>query len=72
MRSLIREQWTGPPCRRPATVRSMTFPYPTVDATLTPTDSGKTVHVPLGGWWKSSWPLSLDGQLSLSEPRLKG
>ncbi len=29
--------------------RALTFPYPTPDATLTPADSGKTVHVSLGG-----------------------
>lgn len=33
----------------PRDCRSLTFPYPTADATLTPADSGRTVHVPVGG-----------------------
>jgi hypothetical protein len=28
---------------------SLTFPYPTADATLMPADNGRTVHVPVGG-----------------------
>jgi hypothetical protein len=33
----------------PRDCRSLTFPYPTADATLTAADAGKTVHVPVGG-----------------------
>jgi hypothetical protein len=37
------------PTPTPRDCRSLTFPYPTPDATLTAADSGKTVHVPVGG-----------------------
>jgi hypothetical protein len=33
----------------PRDCRSLTFPYPTPDATLTGADAGKTVHIPVGG-----------------------
>jgi hypothetical protein len=33
----------------PRDCRSLTFPYPTADATLMPADNGVTVHVPVGG-----------------------
>lgn len=33
----------------PRDCRGLGFPYPAADATLMPRDSGKTVHVPLGG-----------------------
>jgi hypothetical protein len=40
----------GPaPTPTPRDCRSLTFPYPTADATLMPADNGKTVHVPIGG-----------------------
>lgn len=40
----------GPaPTPTPRDCRSLTFPYPTADATLTGADNGKTVHVPVGG-----------------------
>jgi len=37
------------PTPTPRDCRSLTFPYPTADARLMPADSGKTVHVPVGG-----------------------
>jgi hypothetical protein len=37
------------PTPTPRDCRSLTFPYPTADATLTAADNGKTVHVPIGG-----------------------
>ena len=37
------------PTPTPRDCRSLHFPYPDADATLTVTDSGKTVHVPIGG-----------------------
>jgi hypothetical protein len=37
------------PTPTPRDCRSLTFPYPTADATLGAADSGKTVHVPVGG-----------------------
>jgi hypothetical protein len=37
------------PTPTPRDCRSLTFPYPTADATLMPADSGKMVHVPIGG-----------------------
>jgi hypothetical protein len=33
----------------PRDCQSLRFPYPTADATLTAADSGKTVHVAIGG-----------------------
>ncbi len=33
----------------PRDCRSLTFPYPAADATLTASDNGKTVNVPVGG-----------------------
>jgi hypothetical protein len=41
---------SGPaPTPTPPDCRSLTFPYPTPNVTLTAADSGKIVHVPLGG-----------------------
>jgi len=37
------------PTPTPRDCRSLTFPYPTADATLTAADSGKMAHVPVGG-----------------------
>ena len=37
------------PTPTPRDCRSLTFPYPTADATLMPPDSGTTVHIPVGG-----------------------
>jgi hypothetical protein len=37
------------PTPTPRDCGSLRFPYPTADATLMPADSGRTVHVPVGG-----------------------